>query len=70
MPIYDFTCIQCKHKFEEFLHSHRKPNPDCKICGSATERDQFYNTLIDMDGIVTSKEGKKRELWTKGSKIV
>ena len=70
MPIYDYKCINCGHEFIIFVHSYRDPAPECKICHHDTEKQISTGTKIDMHGIVTAREGAKREKWTKGAKIV
>lgn len=38
MPIFDFYCAKCDELFDEFIQSHRMPNPVCPKCESKTER--------------------------------
>lgn len=38
MPLYDFQCTKCEHKFDDFLTSYKKPNSKCPKCGGETER--------------------------------
>ena len=34
MPVYEYRCDACEHRFEEFLSSSTKPTPPCPKCGS------------------------------------
>lgn len=39
MPIYDFECQSCGHRFEELVKTTADDRPACKKCGAAhTER--------------------------------
>ncbi|HUV39280.1 MAG TPA: zinc ribbon domain-containing protein [Planctomycetota bacterium] len=33
MPIYEFECPRCSHRFEDLLRSSRAKNPACPECG-------------------------------------
>ncbi len=37
MPIYEYRCEVCSHKFEEYL-SINSLNPNCPECGGITEK--------------------------------
>lgn len=37
MPIYEFLCKKCEHKFEDYLHVS-SPNPVCPECKSEVEK--------------------------------
>ena len=69
MPIYDLKCLECGHEFDEYFVSYKNNNPKCEVCGGDVKR-LFATTVIDMDGIVTANESKKRTLWQSGSKLV
>lgn len=34
MPVYEYRCDACEHRFEEFLPISTKPTPPCPKCGS------------------------------------
>ena len=34
MPIYEYRCEQCQHRFEEYLSTSTKPAPPCPECGA------------------------------------
>lgn len=38
MPIYEFICPQCGHRFEELVWSHTAENVTCPRCGTANAR--------------------------------
>ena len=38
MPIYDFKCVSCGHRFELFTTMSRRSEAVCPKCGSAVER--------------------------------
>jgi putative FmdB family regulatory protein len=35
VPIYEYRCGKCDHRFEEYLSTSDKPAPPCPECGSA-----------------------------------
>lgn len=37
MPVYDYICSTCKHRFEELVKSY-KDEVKCPKCGSVAER--------------------------------
>ncbi|MBV9074053.1 MAG: zinc ribbon domain-containing protein [Acidobacteria bacterium] len=37
MPLYEFECTQCRHRFEK-IQSVSDPDPVCPKCGSKVER--------------------------------
>ncbi|MBQ6374209.1 MAG: zinc ribbon domain-containing protein [Clostridia bacterium] len=38
MPIYDFKCKECGHRFELFTSISRRDAATCPKCGGAVER--------------------------------
>jgi len=38
MPIYDFKCKECGHRFELFTSISRRETAACPKCGGAVER--------------------------------
>lgn len=34
MPLFEFECKACKHRFEQFFHGGGKRNVRCPDCGS------------------------------------
>ena len=38
MPIYDFRCAECGHKFEMFTTISRRAQAVCPKCGGRVER--------------------------------
>jgi putative FmdB family regulatory protein len=53
MPIYDYKCRKCAHRFEQLV----KPDesPDCPVCGAANPERLFPFSA-------TVSTGKTREL--------
>ncbi|MGB0716539.1 MAG: FmdB family zinc ribbon protein [Phycisphaerae bacterium] len=43
MPIFEYTCAECQHEFELFLHSAGKRGKagNCPTCGSAKIERRF-----------------------------
>ena len=37
MPLYEFECQKCQHRFEN-IQSMSAPDPECPKCGSKVER--------------------------------
>lgn len=37
MPLYEFECQNCQHRFEK-IQSFSAPDPDCVKCGGKVER--------------------------------
>lgn len=37
MPIYEYSCVECQHKFEDYLKVN-DPNPGCPKCEGKTEK--------------------------------
>lgn len=37
MPIFDFKCVKCGHRFEELVRSDQ--SPACPNCSAGTERE-------------------------------
>ncbi len=35
MPIYEYSCAKCEHRFEEWLWQSTDPAPPCPHCGNA-----------------------------------
>ena len=34
MPLYEYACRKCSHRFEEIVSSSASPAPPCPECGS------------------------------------
>jgi putative FmdB family regulatory protein len=41
MPIHEYTCQQCGHKFEKFTLMSQTQSPNCPVCGSANVKRQI-----------------------------
>ena len=49
MPIYDYECTQCGHRFEVKQSFHDKPQADCPQCKKKAKR-VFHPTPIIFKG--------------------
>ena len=49
MPLYEYECSACKHRFEIRQGFHDKPEADCPVCQSASRRI-FHPTPIIFKG--------------------
>jgi putative FmdB family regulatory protein len=38
MPVYEFKCDQCGHKFETFKHVDNRNDANCPLCGKPARR--------------------------------
>ncbi len=38
MPIYEYQCGACRHRFERLMSSSSVKNPACPKCGKKTEK--------------------------------
>lgn len=38
MPIYEYQCTTCGHRFEKLMSSSSVTDPACPRCGKATEK--------------------------------
>lgn len=43
MPIYDYICNSCAHKFEEFNPYMNDDPTECPKCGSSANRVQHFH---------------------------
>lgn len=43
MPIYEYTCTECKHEFEEIQGFSDEPLRKCPECGKNTLEKNFLN---------------------------
>ena len=49
MPIYDFRCPSCQHRFEELVKVDAIP--PCPACGAAeVQRLESYSATVSTDG--------------------
>jgi len=59
MPIYEYQCQSCQHKFE-MLRKAQEPTPDCPKCQSSEVRkllSSFGFKGVNADGVTTSTSG-------------
>ena len=38
MPLYEYQCTACGHRFEQLMSSSSVKDPACPTCGKATEK--------------------------------
>jgi putative FmdB family regulatory protein len=38
MPTYEYQCVKCQHRFEEFHGMSERPKLKCPVCGGRVER--------------------------------
>ena len=63
MPIYEFVCESCGHRFEELVGSHvgvRAGDVRCPECGAAEVERQISSTYTPLHRQMTA--GQKRRL--------
>jgi len=41
MPIFEYTCLDCSHKFEILTYSNKEETVSCEHCGSARVNKEF-----------------------------
>jgi len=67
MPLYEFTCQNCKREFEKFHISYAvlsKKEIHCPKCESENVKKKFSPIQVDPDGVYLMNEKQKREYWT------
>ena len=69
MPVYDYKCVQCEYKYEDFLFSYKDEDPTCPNCGGELKR-LIGRTLIDMDGLFISTPSQKADKESNGARLV
>jgi putative FmdB family regulatory protein len=74
MPTYEYECLQCKHRFEEFQNITDKPLVKCPKCGGKIRRlisggaglifkgSGFYVTDYKRSNLPQKKETKGTQL--------
>lgn len=55
MPIYDYKCPQCGHKFELLISMSRRDEAVCEKCGAKVER--VYNGKCNFGSNQLGKDG-------------
>ncbi|NLY55718.1 MAG: zinc ribbon domain-containing protein [Firmicutes bacterium] len=59
MPIYEYQCQACQHKFEQ-LRKATEPTPDCPKCQSSEVKklmSAFGFKGVGADGVTTTMSG-------------
>ncbi len=41
MPIFEYTCLECKHDFDVLIKVHDKDKVKCPSCNSESVKQQF-----------------------------
>jgi len=57
MPIYEFVCESCSHKFEELLAISDKTLPNCPKCQSKETKKVLSACGVRSHGIPTGSGG-------------
>ncbi len=52
MPVYDYKCPECKHRFE-FRHGFNDPVPTCPACGYETAQKVITSAPSLARGMLT-----------------
>ncbi len=55
MPIFEFECPRCEHRFDDLLRSSTAPNPPCPKCKCV--RTQRLMSTFAMGGRSSSESG-------------
>lgn len=42
MPTYDYSCVPCGHKFEQFVPVAYRDLVNCPQCGKRARRNEVY----------------------------
>ncbi len=50
MPIYEYLCPRCEHRFEEFQRMGEEASPPCEECGCKKTRRQFSTFAMGGSG--------------------
>ncbi|MHB9155773.1 MAG: FmdB family zinc ribbon protein [Endomicrobiales bacterium] len=50
MPIYEYACTECAHRFEELQEMNDKPKDKCPVCGKPVRRLMSAATPIMAKG--------------------
>ena len=52
MPIYEFTCTSCDHRFERLRSMNHMEEPaNCPVCDSDSERElSVFSAFMSSDG--------------------
>lgn len=71
MPIYEYKCVSCEHRFEEIMQVGAE-NPQCPKCGAIVERiiSRFLGIIKGsehrlLDCVVGEDADKKRNILEK-----
>lgn len=61
MPLFEYKCLTCNHKFEKFLVKSKKEQqcPECK--GIATKQFSLFATKHSSDSIRTGGTHRNKE---------
>ncbi len=50
MPIYEYLCPRCEHRFEELQRMGEEASPPCEECGCKKTRRQFSTFAMGGSG--------------------
>ncbi|MEZ5357324.1 MAG: zinc ribbon domain-containing protein [Candidatus Zixiibacteriota bacterium] len=53
MPLYEYSCKECGHRFEELVSSMSAENPPCPSCGNK-QTDKLLSTFAASTGATST----------------
>lgn len=56
MPVYEYKCPKCEHKFEELV-KHDAPPPACPECGNESTEKQVSISTFKLKGGGWAEDG-------------
>ena len=60
MPIFDYRCLKCGHKFEHYHKLQNEAKPPCENCGhDKVIKLPSFPGMIDVDGKITTASKSK-----------
>lgn len=57
MPIYEYECDSCDHRFETLQRASDEPEPDCPECSSRQVKKLLSAGFVRSNGIPTGFGG-------------
>jgi len=68
MPVYEYICATCNHKFDYYHKIQNEDPPGCPKCGNKVKKIFSLNG-IDIHGLLVKSRKDSAELMSKGAKI-
>jgi putative FmdB family regulatory protein len=57
MPIYEYECHKCRHRFESIMFSCNDPSPQCPKCSGSDVEKLMSAGFVRAHGIPKGKGG-------------